>query len=468
MAIIPGVTVEWTLSPRIIRIPTSETSVTVEDLQDTLLDLEWDEIGMAFNHLREFSGGEDLGGGTSVGFTMELQNAILGWNTNVVELETGTVTTPDTTGRTLTDSTATFSTNGVVPGDMVHNSTDGSHATVLDVVSETELYVDGLTGGTDDQFDSADAYTVFDWVLRNITGGNLVAVDDVASSIDPIWPSFGNTVTKTSSSSATIQELQDIQFAAYGGGVTVDVANSTGLAVSGTTYPTGTGRQPSDNLTDALSIANTLGLFKFFIIGDVTLPTGPDFSDKQFEGESENRSTITVPSAATANDCEYRSATITGTLDGNSLIENALVSTLNFVNGTMLNSGLKEATITLGGGVQASIINCYSQVAGNGTPTLSMGGSGQTMILRNYAGGIKIIDKSGTDEVSIDMNSGRVFLEASITDGEIIVRGVGKLIDNTTGTATVTNELVDGEKFQELYTYITTKLLTVAKFIGLK
>ena len=58
MAIISGVTIDFTLSPRVITIPTTETAVTITDLQDTLLDLEDDDEGILHPHLRNTSGGE--------------------------------------------------------------------------------------------------------------------------------------------------------------------------------------------------------------------------------------------------------------------------------------------------------------------------------------------------------------------------------------------------------------------------
>lgn len=67
MSIISGVTVDWSLSPRIMTIPIPIIKVNIEDLQDTLLDIEDGVEGMAFPHLRDTSGGQDLGGGVSVG-----------------------------------------------------------------------------------------------------------------------------------------------------------------------------------------------------------------------------------------------------------------------------------------------------------------------------------------------------------------------------------------------------------------
>ena len=58
---------------------------------------------------------------------------------------------------TLTDSAADFS--DVSSGDIVHNTTDGSDGIVLSKTSSTVL-VTALFGGTDNDWDSSDAYVI--------------------------------------------------------------------------------------------------------------------------------------------------------------------------------------------------------------------------------------------------------------------------------------------------------------------
>lgn len=74
---------------------------------------------------------------------------------------TGTVTSAGALASgecTLTDSGASFSTT-VSVGDEVHNTTDDSHGFILAVTSGTAL-VTALFGGTDNDWDSSDAYVV--------------------------------------------------------------------------------------------------------------------------------------------------------------------------------------------------------------------------------------------------------------------------------------------------------------------
>ena len=445
MAIIPGVEVNWPLSPRVITIPSTETSITIEDYQDTLLDLEDSPEGMVHPHLRNTSGGEDLGGGVTVGWTMEMQNAVTAPAPRTTSVSEGTVTTPDSGGTVLFDSSATFESDGVEPGAHVVNFTDKSVTSVISVDSEQQLTVYPLDDGSDNQWDSADAYKVWNVEQFEITGGNNVAVDDVGAPISPIRSTWGNQIIKTSSSSATISEQTSIQYSSFNEGVTVDVVNGT----SGTEFPQGTGLAPVDNIPDAITIADDRGFKKIYIKGDITLDTGDDISNKNIYGEDYIHSTITINPGADVTNSSFHAATVTGTLDGGNVLEDCLVQTLNYVNGTIINCLLGEYTITLGGASVANFLDCWSGVPGTNAPTIDMGGSGQDLSLRAYAGGIKITNCSAAQNVSIDLIAGTVTLDNTITAGTFKIRGVGDLNDNSTGTTINKDGFVEGEVVQD-------------------
>lgn len=451
MAIIAGVTVRWRLSPRQIVIPTAETEVTLEDLQDTLQDLEDDVDGMVFPHLREMAGGEDLGGGTTVGFTMELQNSQLMWDTNVTVPESGTVTTPDTSGVTLTDSTALFVTNGVVPGDMVVNSTDGSHATVTDVVSETEVTTDGLQGGTDDQFASADGYQLFSWILRNVTGGNLVATDTGGSPIEPVLPSFGNYLVRTSSSSATLQELDDIQHASFDGHINVDVTSSN----SGTEYPNGNTENPVNNWADAVAINAVRNFDAYAVLKSTTLDVTQDYTDASFVGKSIIDTVLTIPVGTLLDKAEFFNVSIEGTLGDVTIMQNCFLgetNTLNEVQGVIEDCSIGPAKLTLGGTSTDIVrfVDCRGAGSAFAPPTINCGGNGPEVDIQAYVGQVNIENKTGEAvfEISID---GKLTLDSTVTSGTIIVNGTGVLENNSGTGATVINNMVQGIQLQELW-----------------
>ena len=271
-------TVAWELSPRIITIAAPSIPITCQDIVDTLRVLEDDlDEGLQFDQLLNASGKGDIGGGSFTGILASLNNAQFIFAPRTTKLESGTVTTPDTAGKTLTDSTALFVTAGVTRGDMVRNATDGSFATVLSVVSETALTTLSLAGGVDNRYDSADAYDVYDFAECSITGGDLVAVDSLGAPLVPYLNTFGTNITvELSTSPALIEagtsgltptestQLNDInaQLASIEGTFTHQQAMRIVLAalagkLSGAGSPTVTFRDTGDNKDRIIATIDT-------------------------------------------------------------------------------------------------------------------------------------------------------------------------------------------------------------------
>lgn len=432
MAIISGTTVNWTLSPRIIIIPNTVTEVTITDLQDTLLDLEDDEAGIVWPYLRNMSGGEDLGGGVSVGYTMELQNAQLQFEGRTTPDDSGTCTTADSTGTTLIDSAATFITTGITRGQTVFNSTDGSMAAILEVVSETELTSQPLSGGTGNNWDLTDSYTIYPNVLCSISGGNLVAVDDVGASISPVFQSPNTSVIRTSASSATNTNSADLEHSSYNNGVTIDVING----VSGTTHPTGTNRQPVDNLTDASTIAAARGFNRLYIRGDLTLGATDNVDDYIIISESDHQSTITVTSGCSTSHTNFRNSILEGTTNGEVDIHNCVIGTngISGFSGDLKETLIKGNIISIANS-NINILNCRSGIAGTSHPELTVSGTSNTNI-RSYVGGLGINGLTAGN-MSIDMAPGSIHFHNTCTGGTALIRGIYALTDESNGTIIV-------------------------------
>jgi hypothetical protein len=315
-----------------------------------------------------------------------------------------------------------------------------------------------------------------------------------------------NQVSVRSANSAGMTSSPAIEYGSFNGGVTVDLLLNT----VGTAYPMGTPLQPVGNLADALLIARTRGFNTIYVIGNATIDSGGDYSEMSFIGQSWGQSTLIISEASNVEGCHFKHATVQGILDGNSTLEDCRIGDLQYVSGYVEDCLLTAGTILLNG--NARFLNCSGGIyEEDDLPTIDIGGSGATLAIRNYNGDVKLINKTSEEEVSIDLNSGRVVLDSTISSGVITIRGIGSLLDYSTGDAIInTNELISNESITEAtwdipitshlisgstgkalssagsagdpwstpmssYTDVTTfggfvskKLLTLAKFLGLK
>ena len=352
MAVRGDLTVEWNLSPRVITVAAPSTEITIQDLHDTCRTIEASNEAMDEKVLIDSSGYENLGGGTKVGITATLQNAL--------------------------------------------------------VAFEARL------GPTYEQC--------------SVSGGNLVAVDDVGVTIKtPISPTAFTQVVTTASSSATQSEQEALQYASFQNGVWIDALSQN----SGTEFPNGSREFPVNNGTDAILIANGRGFDRLFIIGNYTFTADHNINSFTIEGQNAAKSNITIEDGAQAILLELFEAHVTGVLDGGSTLRECLVDNLNYVNGFIHQCILNPGIIVLGGNNVAFIMDSFSGVAGVSTPIIDMGGSGQGLAMRNYSGGIQLNNMNGSDSVSIDLLAGQVVLDTTVTSGTIIVRGNGKIVDTS-------------------------------------
>lgn len=244
-----------------------------------------------------------------------------------------------------------------------------------------------------------------------------------------------NQVSVRSANSAGLQDLSTLLSAAYNNTVCIDVVKGQ----AGTSTPLGTRATPVNNFADAKVIAEKNSIRVIQILESATLANVDFSAGYRFNGDSQIGHTLTIDPSANVTECEFSNLEINGTLDGQNSFRGCTINNINYVNGFIFECAL-QGTITLGGGAQCSILDCWSNVAGGGVGQLAvvdMGGSGNSLALRNYSGGIRLQNFAGGGAVSVDMASGRLVAEATVTAGVIVVRGVGDVIDESTGTADV-------------------------------
>lgn len=237
-----------------------------------------------------------------------------------------------------------------------------------------------------------------------------------------------------SNNSAGLVQMAEIQHGIFNDGVTIDTLNG----VAGTTYPIGTPIRPVNNVSDARTIANYRGFKTFYIRGDITLGASDDVSDFMLVGENASRTYILINSASSTASVEIRNATITGVLDGGTIIRECYVFDLSYVSGFIFQSEL-AGDIILGGNMPAHIMNCYAAV--NFTH-IDMGGSGNSLNLQLCSGDYHVGNKTGVDICGLHLTSGSITIEASVTNVTgIHMAGVGN-VNNLSGLTLTSNYMV--------------------------
>lgn len=236
---------------------------------------------------------------------------------------------------------------------------------------------------------------------------------------------------------STVAQLKEIEYSSFQNHVWIDAVNG----YSGTEYPIGTREHPVNNVTDAVAIATERGFGMLGLLGDLTLSTGDSVENFKLEGFNPIQTNLVIEAGSDTHNCEMRNCTVSGTLDGGNFITDCVVTDLYYVNGYIQHS-IIEGIIQLGGNARATINDCVCS-SSNTTMTLDMGGSGQTLMMRDYHGVLALTNLSAPDLVYITVSAGEIILDSTISDGILRIDGIGKVTDNATGyTSLETGALV--------------------------
>ena len=284
-----------------------------------------------------------------------------------------------------------------------------------------------------------------------------------------------NTVSVRSANAAGLISNAAIEFSSFNGGVTVDITTDT----TGTVFPTGTPQQPVNNVSDAMLIATRRGLKKLYIVGDITFSAGDDIADMIVYGQNPLQSILTIDSGADVTNTEFFEARIGGDLDGGNIFRDCMIDNITAFSGFFVGCWfLPLKTVVLTG--DSAIWDSASAGPLDSTPSIiDMGGTGNSLVVRDTSGPWKIINKTGTDAVCFNNFSGHVTLDSTVTAGSFDLVGEGILINNSIGTATVESHLnspgapwdvatADHLEDGSFGRFVGKKLLTLVGYIGWK
>jgi hypothetical protein len=227
---------------------------------------------------------------------------------------------------------------------------------------------------------------------------------------------------------------QDIQYSSFQGGVYVDELSAN----TGTLFPNGTPRQPVNNVVDAKSIADSNGFNKLVFVGDFTFTTGDDVRNFVLEGENPNKTLLTFDTGALTQGIDVFNSSVQGIFDDEATFEDCRLYDISMVEGYAYKCVL-AGLFLVSGNSQTGFYNCWDGITVNGIyPIIDCGGAGRNIGIKNFHGDIKLVNKTGIEDIEININSGgTVYLDSTINNGLIRLTGSLKVIDETVAPAIV-------------------------------
>lgn len=360
----------------------------------------------------------------------------------------------------------------------------------------------------------ATYFLLNDWKIRPFEGnqtlninGNLYCEDGSS----PYVSTLGNwSVFVVSSVSnlvdSTIQQLPEIEHGMFQNQVCIDTLKGT----AGITYPIGTRQQPVNNLSDAKLIAISRGFTEFFIIGTLTIGASDSISGYTLVGTGPENTFTYLASGCVTSKSEFVNMSVSGRQNGETHYKNCDILELTnvhclfrecrLIGPIRMHQSAPDTTV---------FFHCYTGDIAGDTFIVDLNNSPVHMSFNDFYGKMQFnnMNKATAGIVTVNMGAGKVIVDPSCTTGTIKVRGNGEVIDLSNGTIvdndvtvslmttalsgslgglTTTEHdklmglnnvdltaLIDGiwDKIlpngQPVKDYITYKLLTTNKFIGL-
>lgn len=222
-------------------------------------------------------------------------------------------------------------------------------------------------------------------------------------------------------------------------GIYIDTTNG----VSGTGAGVGTPTLPVNNITDARVIADRDNLRAYVIVGsDIILHQ--DHLNWSFMGKGPSEVDL---GGFGVDGSQFESCHVSGTMlvspGDNHFINCTLVDVVN-IKGNVTTSVFEGTTVLSG---DLTILASASNVAGTASqPIFDMNGGIVGAIdfsIRQWSGGFRLQNCVAGSNVSIDVVSGHANFDNNVTGGDIVLRGVGSLTDNSVGSIVNTDGFIE-------------------------
>lgn len=267
-----------------------------------------------------------------------------------------------------------------------------------------------------------------------------------------------------------------------GGGTTTDTyANSCeciyvdiNSTTVGTTYPSGTRAYPVNNLNDAITICESNGICHLAFLSDITI----NKTMKNYVINGLGSSLIF--NGANLINTTVSSASISGTLLGNPVIEYCNVNDISLESANINNSNL-NGYITING----SYLYMNNSHSSYENPVIINSNSNNSIIFntKSFIGAIILKNSILNNVFNIHLDSGSIIVDSTCSSGIYNISGICNIVNYS--DISISNEYIITPKNinnsllnynmddisnieNTLGYYIKNKLLTVFRFIGLK
>jgi hypothetical protein len=259
-----------------------------------------------------------------------------------------------------------------------------------------------------------------------VVGSNLYT-DELDS---PFIASNDSTVSLTNSDAAVVDNgvSQNLD---YGGEIQVNPL----LGLAGTTYPIGTLAQPVNNISDALTLSNQLGIFKLKIYGDVIV----DQNLNNFVVVGGNFNSSVTIDGVNVSGTTFERCVIKGEYDGNIRAYECELEDGVFGLGGQFNYCGINGSIFAKPNTESRFIDCYT----NGLNPIDLHMNVDSKVrMRGYTGAVNIYDCQSGSTLNIAFVVGQAYILTGNTGGDITLLGTASFDNQSSGTTVNTVSLV--------------------------
>lgn len=301
--------------------------------------------------------------------------------------------------------------------------------------------------------------------LDGTTVGTVSTVTDGAKEATKFDPLTEPVLLADNSIKADTYADDAANLALYGGGIWIDAAAANTNTEIGAD---GTPANPVSTLTAARILADTLSIQKYFFIN------ASDFSATGLTATHEGwvfqgfgiDNKINLGSQD-IDHSQFMNMTVTGSQGGtgNISVFRSFITSLGDFTGTMKSCAILDS-ISLVQQSDIFLLDCWSGIAGAGTPKIILGNNNENLSIRNFAGGLELIGLKANHTVSLD-GRGQIIIDATSADATVAIRGTIELTNDGTNMDIVDDarltrsEIVD-DNWDEILTGLTHNIQTSA------